>query len=225
MTYLRPKCRTADSGWNAVQPLLTWAASNLRSLPWRESKKPYELAVAEILLQKTRAVDVLPVWSDLLEKYPTADSLMEAPEAEIQERVGHLGLGAQRAGRLRVMASALAESGDWKSSPGIGTYAKAVIALTLGQEGCLEPPVDGNIARLITRFHGFHFEKGEARKKREVRDAVSEFLNGAGDAGGRRQLLYALLDVGDSVCTPNRPSCGVCPLRDACRYASTSGES
>ena len=38
------------------EALLEWADGNLRDLPWRNTASPYEVLIAEILLQRTLAV-------------------------------------------------------------------------------------------------------------------------------------------------------------------------
>jgi A/G-specific adenine glycosylase len=58
--------------------LLNWAEDNLQSFPWRDTTDPYEVLVAEILLQKTAAEKVEPIYIELLATYPSLNDLAEA---------------------------------------------------------------------------------------------------------------------------------------------------
>lgn len=46
--------------------LLRWGVTGIRSFPWRQSRNPWEVLVAEILLQKTRAEQVVLVYEALV---------------------------------------------------------------------------------------------------------------------------------------------------------------
>ena len=77
------------------------------------------------------------------------------------------------------------------------------------------PPVDGNIARVVTRLGGLEFERGEPRKKPEVRAAVATMTQGL-TSFDALETVYALVDLGALLCRPANPCCTSCPLRRAC---------
>jgi A/G-specific adenine glycosylase len=79
-----------------------------------------------------------------------------------------------------------------------------------------EPPVDGNIARVLTRVIGASWEKGEPRKKKQIRDAARAWLSAIPTPHGRLQLAYALVDLGSLLCTPRNPRCSQCPISNRC---------
>jgi adenine-specific DNA glycosylase len=57
--------------------LLRWFARNGRSFPWREpGRTPYEVVVAEILLQRTTAAAVPRVYTGFLKRYPSWTALV-----------------------------------------------------------------------------------------------------------------------------------------------------
>lgn len=199
--------------------LVEWAATGGRRMPWRDSADPYAIAVAEVLLQKTRADAARPVWSRLLAAYPDSAKLAAANEGDVTSIVRHLGLGRQRAGRLVSMARAM-ESGS-AAVPGIGPYGAGVLALSR-EEPPPDAPVDGNVARVVSRLHGLDFDRGEPRKKAAVKDRVRAMLNGAGPARDQLRVLYALVDLGATICTPRSPRCTECPLLGACHYAEAA---
>ena len=184
----------------------------------------FALALAEVLLQKTRAAAAVETWCELVRLFPTPSSLLEASDVEVQRLVQPLGLGVQRTGRLKAMArnwDALSETG--KSLPGLGPYGSAVVRFAMGVEDAAAP-VDGNIARVLTRFYGFTFEKGEPRKKPAVRNAVRNALQEACGTEAKLLVIYALVDLGAVVCKPGKPSCEECPLRVTCVFSKSLAE-
>jgi len=42
--------------------LLDWYRTNKRDLPWRRTKDPYRIWVAEVMLQQTRVDTVIPYY-------------------------------------------------------------------------------------------------------------------------------------------------------------------
>jgi len=45
--------------------LLQWGRDNFRYYPWRETKDPYKILIAEILLHRTRADQLFPLFKNL----------------------------------------------------------------------------------------------------------------------------------------------------------------
>lgn len=109
--------------------LLSWSAGNLRQFPWRETRDPYEVLVAEILLQRTFAGKVEPVYVLLIERYPTVDELGEAEAEDVAEILEPLGLQNKRGRALVRIGNSLAESGvpeeetELLELPFVGKYA------------------------------------------------------------------------------------------------------
>ena len=177
---------------------------------------PFHLAVAEVLLQKTRANQVVEVWYQIVSRFPKPESLREAPVGQIQGIVGPLGLGRQRTGRLKALAASWETLWESKSSlPGLGPYGTAIVRMAAGLESSTVP-IDGNIARVISRYYGLKFERGEARKKSAVRNAVRGMLDASSGSETKLKLLYGLVDLGAVVCKPSKPSCTECPLVLSC---------
>jgi A/G-specific adenine glycosylase len=42
--------------------LLSWGKQNARRFPWRETVDPYSVLIAEIMLHRTQAIQVVPVY-------------------------------------------------------------------------------------------------------------------------------------------------------------------
>ena len=199
-----------------VADLLAWAEIRGRRPPWRDYPDPFGLAIAEVLLQKTKADVVVEPWRECIRLFSTPASMSDAPDWQIHEIVRHLGLGLQRTARLKAMAKNWENLWDSKSTlPGLGPYGSGIVRLSSGLQNAAVP-IDGNIARIFRRYHGFKFEKGEARKKPAIIDAVRHTLERAGNLQRKLMLIYGLVDLGAIVCKPSKPSCEQCPLRSGC---------
>lgn len=204
--------------------LVRWEEHNARQHPWRATSSPYQLAVAEVLLQKTKATDVEPVWHRLVARFNSASDLAEANDDEVLGIAGCLGLGLQRTRRLKMMARAVERGEDLTSKiPGLGPYGSAIVLLSLG----LQPrsvPVDGNVARVICRHSGFSFDRGEPRKKPEVKRAVQELMDTQRSPSRKLAVIYALVDLAEGICKPRMPSHLHCPLLSTCLLVNSQQE-
>lgn len=54
--------------WNG---LLEWWSISGRLFPWRETKNPFYILLAEVLLQKTAVPPVVNVYQETISTYPT----------------------------------------------------------------------------------------------------------------------------------------------------------
>lgn len=189
-----------------------WGRKHARHFPWRDAAA-YEVAVAEVLLQKTRGEAVEPYWRRVITRYPDYEHLARARASTLTRLVAPLGLGEQRAARLIGMARSVVRD---EPLTGLGPYGRAVVALTDGQR-VDEAPVDGNVARVLSRVTGWSWERGESRKKPELRALALDLVSGQPRRG--LATMYALVDLGALICTPRNPRCPECPLASLCASA------
>jgi len=107
-----------------------------RSFAWRETKDPFHILTAEILLQKTNARAVESVYKKVVDRYPTPYELAVADVDELILELKASGL-AYRAQRLIAIAKIIVS--DHKGSvpntldellslPGVGYYAARAVA-------------------------------------------------------------------------------------------------
>ena len=118
--------------------LLAWYDRSRRDLPWRRTRDPYRIWVAEVMLQQTTVKAVLPYYAAFLERFPTLLALAEEPEEEVLAAWSGLGY-YHRARNLHRGAQAVAErhAGRFPRSleaalaiPGVGLYtASAVLSI------------------------------------------------------------------------------------------------
>ena len=201
--------------------LLCWFARNGRSFPWREpGRTPYEVVVAEILLQRTTAAGVARAYSGFLKRYPSWITLAHATLLDLENTLRPLGLWRQKALAFQHLAQSIETNGgiiprtrkELERLPGIGPYtASAVLAIVYGRA---EPLLDVNMARLLGRFLGPP-EGIEAKPRRALHALALRLVRSKRGL----EVNWAVLDFGALVCRSRHPLCVECPLRAGCQYA------
>jgi A/G-specific adenine glycosylase len=195
--------------------VLAWFADTGRDLPWRATRDPYRVLVAEVLAQQTQAARAAAAWPRFLERFPDVRALAAAAPAEVLRAWQGLGYN-RRALALRQTAQAVVDRGGWPDTveglaalPGVGPYtARAVACFALGLPVA---PVDTNVARVLTRsLAGTDpAELTPADRQRLADQAMAEDRPWAWSS--------ALMDIGALHCRP-RPRCDGCPLELTCRW-------
>ena len=197
--------------------LLAWYRGARRALPWRRTRDPYRIWVAEIMLQQTRVAAVLPYYRRFLRRFPSVKALARALEVDVLATWSGLGYYA-RARNLHRAARSIQQAGafprDYESIrrlPGVGDYTAAAIAsIAFGQPHAV---LDGNVTRVLARLSG---ESGHVRAA-ATRRRLRQLAEGQLDRRNPGDFNQALMELGATVCLPREPRCPVCPLRDACQ--------
>jgi A/G-specific adenine glycosylase len=195
--------------------VLDWFGRAGRDLPWRATRDPYRVLVAEVLAQQTQAARAAAVWPRFLERFPDVAALAAATPAEVLRAWQGLGHN-RRALALRATAQAVVERGGWPDTveglaalPGIGPYtARAVACFALGHQVA---PVDTNVARVLARALTGDDPGGLGPAARQ------RLADAAMPPGRAWEWSSALMDVGALHCRP-RPRCQECPLEARCRW-------
>jgi A/G-specific adenine glycosylase len=190
--------------------LLTWYAEQARDLPWRRTRDPYAILVAEVMLQQTQVDRVIPKWRAWLERFPTLAALAHASRADAIRAWEGLGYNL-RAVRLHAIAcQCVAEFGG--SLPdsvdgllrlnGIGPYTAGAVACFAYEQPVAM--VDTNIRRVLSRVFGVDPSEVERIAASVLPDDNAYAWN------------QALMDVGATLCRVGKPLCLVCPLLAEC---------
>jgi A/G-specific adenine glycosylase len=208
--------------------VLDWFSEAGRDLPWRATRDPYRVLVAEVLAQQTQAARAAAAWPRFLERFPDVDALAGAAPAEVLRAWQGLGYN-RRALALRRTAQAVVERGGWPDTveelgalPGVGPYtARAVACFALGLRVA---PVDTNVARVLARsLTGADPSQLTPAARQRLADQALALPTGApprgspDPSGDAWAWSSALMDVGALHCRP-RPRCGGCPLELTCRW-------
>lgn len=203
----------------ARQALATWYLHAGRFFPWRADSNPYHILLAEMMLRRTQARQVVPVYQHFVVQYPDALSLDQAPEEAVIALLRPLGL-SWRAANFKALARALVRdhSGQVPRAsaallmlPGVGPYvAEAVRCFAFHEPAVV---VDTNTVRVAARYFGFEYNP-ESRRRPEVIEAVAALLDPLNPAHSG----YALLDFAALICRARNPDHAGCPLREYCAY-------
>ena len=200
------------------QVLLQYFSEHGRDLLWRKTSTPYEILIAEVLLQKTGVRTVENIWIQFLERFPTIARLADASEEQILDIIRPLGLHKKASLLINIARTVFLhgyteipnDSNFLTSLPGIGTYTSAAIAsFGFNTKAAI---VDVNVARVYSRIVGF--APKTLRQGLAFGEVVASFVT---TDDRHRELNFGILDFAAAICKP-RPKCNICPMREICVY-------
>jgi A/G-specific adenine glycosylase len=189
-----------------------------KDLPWQSEPSPYRVWVSEIMLQQTQVATVIPYFQRFMQSFAGIRELADTHQDEVLRHWAGLGYYA-RARNLHKAAQIVRDEfggrlpADFEqllALPGIGrSTAGAILALSGDQRF---PILDGNVKRVLARFHAVEGWPGNGAVAAELwayadshtpTDRVAEYTQ-------------AMMDLGATVCTRSQPLCAACPLGDHC---------
>lgn len=191
--------------------LLKWGRLNYKHFPWRDTKKRWHALIAEVLLQRTRASSVVPIFNSFISRFPEPSDLSTASIEDIRKVIYRLGLPA-RAPLLKQLGTALNETGgdppedhaSLLALPGIGPYiAAAWLSFHAGKRAVI---VDANVVRWICWLID-QPANPETRRKRWLINLATSMT----PSRRWKEYNYAVLDFTMEICV-TRPRCDVCPI-------------
>ncbi len=198
------------------------------------------------MLQQTQVVTVIDYYHRFLKKFPTIQSLAEADEKDVLALWSGLGYYS-RAKNLQKAAQKIMTEFEGKfpqnpenilSLPGIGRY-------TLGAIGSIafDLPlalVDGNVIRVYARLFALKGSPSDTKFQKRIWEIAEKIMWRAGDATGAPHFCQsasggpnlgvrsgrtrspgdfnqALMELGATLCTPQNPTCLICPVQSLCK--------
>lgn len=200
------------------QRILDWFDQyGRKDLPWQQDINPYRVWVSEIMLQQTQVATVIPYFHRFMDSFPNAISLANAPIDAVLQHWSGLGYYA-RARNLHKAAQIIAEHGrhfpntleSLTALPGIGrSTAGAILSIACRQS---HPILDGNVKRVLARFHGIHGWSGDTKITKELWSISTRYTpkHRAAD------YTQAMMDMGATLCTRSKPDCAHCPIQASC---------
>lgn len=117
------------------QVVYTYFEGNSRDLPWRHTHEPYYILVSEVMLQQTQVCRVVDTYKHFIIRFPTLESLAQAPIQEVLSVWQGLGYN-RRALLLRQVARTVVEKHkgvipqtreELQSLPGIGAVIRLLV--------------------------------------------------------------------------------------------------
>jgi A/G-specific adenine glycosylase len=199
--------------------LLAWYSRCGRDLPWRKTQDPYRIWLSEIMLQQTGVSTVIPYYERFLAHFPTVLDLAAAPVDRVIELWAGLGYYC-RSRNLHAAAQMVAKKygGEFPAEleelmhlPGVGrSTAGAILSIAFNRKA---PILDGNVRRVLCRLYALAEESRSTKADRLLwrwaEDLTPDDMP--------RNYAQAIMDLGAVVCTPSRPDCRPCPLKDLCQ--------
>ena len=168
------------------------------------------------MLQQTQVDRVVAYFERFIERFPTVENLAAASVDEVLASWSGLGY-YRRARQLHAAARQIVADGafpreieDLRKLSGVGPYTAAAVASIAF--GTRVPAIDGNVERVLSRFEGIAEDVKRAKGRRCV-EAVAKRLLDERRPGDSNQ---ALMELGATVCRPQKPDCPLCPLSSGC---------
>ncbi|MBI2819108.1 MAG: A/G-specific adenine glycosylase [Acidobacteria bacterium] len=198
--------------------LLRWYNLDRRDLPWRKTADPYRIWISEVMLQQTRVQAVIPYYENFLRHFPDVKKLARASETELLSCWSGLGYYSRARNLQRAARVMVREHGgrfprnfhEVLRLPGIGRYtASAVLCLAYGVP---LPVLDGNVCRVLSRLYAVAADPKTASGNQQLLELASGLMSSQrpGD------FNQAMMELGATVCLPQQPKCGQCPVRRNC---------
>jgi A/G-specific adenine glycosylase len=199
--------------------LLHWYDHHGRhDLPWQRPRTPYRVWVSEVMLQQTQVATVISYFERFVQALPDVAALAAAPEDQVMALWSGLGY-YRRARHLHAAAKQCVAQHrgelprDFESLaalPGLGrSTAAAILAQAHGQRHAI---LDGNVKRVLARFHGIRGWPGERR----IEQALWSHAESHTPATRVADYTQAIMDLGATVCTRANPRCAECPQSHEC---------
>lgn len=199
--------------------ILQWFDHHGRKhLPWQQNKTPYRVWISEIMLQQTQVNTVIPYYEQFMQRFPDITALAHAHEDEVLHAWAGLGYYS-RARNLHRAAKIVVNEFNNKfpdniealqSLPGIGrSTAGALLSIAFNQPAAI---LDGNVKRVLARFHGITAPLNEKIIENKLWEIAEHYLPKQKIA----DYSQAMMDLGATLCNRGKPQCAQCPLSQHC---------
>ncbi|MCW8854380.1 MAG: A/G-specific adenine glycosylase [Gammaproteobacteria bacterium] len=199
--------------------LLNWYQLNGRKdLPWQLKRSAYRVWISEIMLQQTQVATVIPYFERFISRFPDISDLALANQDEVLHHWSGLGYYA-RARNLHKAAQQICDlyegvfPEDFEqvlALPGIGrSTAGAILAQAAGQRHAI---LDGNVKRVLARYHGIEGWPGKA----SVQEQMWQYAEQHTPETRLADYTQAIMDLGATLCRRSKPDCKACPVSMEC---------
>ena len=196
-----------------------------KHLPWQQNRTAYRVWVSEIMLQQTQVTTVIPYYERFMSSFPSVFDLARASQDDVLNHWAGLGYYA-RGRNLHKCAQAVVDlhQGNFPETvdglvalSGIGrSTAGAIISLSSGKRATI---LDGNVKRVLARYHGVEGWTGKA----SVAETLWQYAEEHTPEQRCDDFNQAMMDLGATLCTRSKPDCQRCPLKPNC-YAYAEGK-
>ncbi|EDL90245.1 mutY homolog (E. coli), isoform CRA_b [Rattus norvegicus] len=201
--------------------LLSWYDQEKRDLPWRKrvkeeanlDRRAYAVWVSEVMLQQTQVATVIDYYTRWMQEvnqlwsglgyYSRGRRLQEGARKVVEELGGHVPRTAETLQQLL---------------PGVGRYTAGAIASIAFDQ--VTGVVDGNVIRVLCRVRAIGADPTSSFVSHHLWDLAQQLV----DPARPGDFNQAAMELGATVCTPQRPLCSHCPVQSLCRAHQRVGQ-
>ncbi|EDL30583.1 mutY homolog (E. coli), isoform CRA_c [Mus musculus] len=194
--------------------LLSWYDQEKRDLPWRNlakeeansDRRAYAVWVSEVMLQQTQVATVIDYYTRWMQEvnqlwsglgyYSRGRRLQEGARKVVEELGGHMPRTAETLQQLL---------------PGVGRYTAGAIASIAFDQ--VTGVVDGNVLRVLCRVRAIGADPTSTLVSHHLWNLAQQLV----DPARPGDFNQAAMELGATVCTPQRPLCSHCPVQSLCR--------
>lgn len=204
---------------NFRKVLIKWFNKNKRNYPWRKTKNPFRILIAEMMLQRTKADQVHAVYLDFFSIFKSPIDVASMNMKKLNRILYPLGL-RWRIKKFKAVSKSIINNfkgnipmsrNEISRLPGVGDYvAGIVLSVAFNKKEWI---VDSNVVRIYKRYFGIPTSK-EGRRDKHVIDIAKIYSN----CRNPKNANLALLDFAALICMPRNPDHERCPLRRSCHY-------
>ena len=196
-----------------------YSAEGRKELPWQHPRTPYRVWVSEIMLQQTQVMRVIIYFDRFMSRFPDVASLAAATSDEVMAHWSGLGYYA-RARNLHRAAGLVMERhngelpDDFESLlalPGIGRSTAG--AIRSSAFSLPTPILDGNVRRVLSRFHAVRGATGESATEKMLWKLAEAHT----PEYSIQEYTQGIMDFGARLCRKTQPDCARCPVAGDCR--------
>lgn len=196
-------------------------------IPLRNPELPdsVDMIIATILSQNTNDINSYKAFLNLKTKYKTWYELLKVSRTTIEKEIRIAGLGFQKSNAIKNFISEIYEERNLISLEHIekldnnlaikeltkykGVGVKTASCVLLFAEGRNVCPVDTHVHRTLNRIGIVTTSTPDKTYLKLNEDFPKKIAH---------QFHTNLIRLGREVCTPQNPSCGVCPVKIECNF-------
>lgn len=201
------------------QSIIKWGMENYCYYPWRSTKNLFWALIAEMMLQRTKAEQVIPVYKNFTNQYFSPSEINFEESDRMFFILQPLGLRWRNKNILNLCIELSKRKGvipETKKEllilPGVGDYiANAFLSL---HRNVREPIIDSNVVRFWGRVFGLEINKSTRREKSFI-----ELVEKLTPDKNFKEFNYGVLDFSRMICK-QQPLCSKCRLKGFCKHVN-----
>ncbi|MFB5630854.1 MAG: endonuclease III domain-containing protein [Nitrosopumilaceae archaeon] len=201
---------------NSVKPPRMTA---LRELHEAETGGPFSILIGTILSARTRDENTTKVVKKLFLKYKSARALSKARIKDVEKIIKSIGFYHVKAKRIIDVASIISSKykgkvpssiEDLLTLPGVGRKTANCVLVYAYEKPAI--PVDIHVHRISNRLGLVNTKTPEDTEQELMKKIAKKFWLEINDTF----VMY-----GQNICKPISPLCGVCKIKNQCKYYKT----